>query len=321
MRQYFLVFVALFLSMPMESGVRRIGGKEVDPGQSAALFVGVRDFHRRTIAAVPYAMDDAIDLAYEVAINQPLPLVPPSRVALALSDGEPFKKESKKRLEALLKAGARRYRADQVEVLRLIEAQSRRVGREGILIVSIATHGMSRGGVQHLLTVGSAVEYAESAINEATITDMVSRDNVPRALILIDACRERLTRDRRAGVADPRSKAAFRGVVNRVEGQAVIFAAAGGGYAYDDDERRNGVFTAAVIDGLRCEAGKDRHGFITVDTLYNYVSKNVLRWVRENKNKVARSATQLSVEGEMRKMPLAICGVKRKASASSLPHH
>jgi hypothetical protein len=319
MRQYFAIFVALLVSWPAEPGVRRVGGKDVEPQQSAALFVGIRDFKDRSIAPVPYAMDDAIDLAYEMAIAQHLPLVPASKVVLALSDGQPRKRESATRLKALLEAGARRRAADQVEVLRQVELQSRRVGAEGILILSFATHGVSRGGVQRLLVAGSSIDYPESMITEPGISDMVERNDVPRALILIDACRERLTRDRRDGTADQRSRSAFAGIMSRVEGQAVIFAAAGGGYAYDDDARHNGVFTAAVIDGLHCGAGKDRHGFITVETLYKYVSTHVLRWVRSNKNTTTRMATQLSVEGEMRRMPLAVCGVRHTASMTSSP--
>ncbi len=153
-------------------------------------------------------------------------------------------------------------------------------------------------------------------IADNAISDIVSRNDVPRSLILIDACRENLTRDRRAGKPDPRSVAAFIRIMTGVEGQAVISGAARGGYAYDDEVVGNGVFTAAVIEGLRCAAGKDRHGFVTVDTLYKYVQLRVLRWVRENKNKRARGATQLSCEGQTGKMPLSICGVNRTASAS-----
>jgi Caspase domain len=314
MRQVFFILVAL-LPATAVSGVRLIGTKNVQPRESAALFVGIRDFDDKNVTPVPYAVDDAVDLAYELSIGQPQPLVPPERVVLALSPGEPHKQASRTRLKALLKAGAIRRPARQVDLLQLLQRQSRRVGRDGILLVALATHGVSSGGTQYLMATGSDVGHPPTMIADAAISDIVSKNDVPRSLILIDACRERLTRDNRTGRPDPRSVAAFLKMMTGFDGQVVIAGAPRGGYAYDDSEIHNGVFTAAIIEGLRCGAKKNRHGFITVDTLYDYVQKRVLKWVRENKNKQAKCATQLSCEGQANKMPLAICDIKRIAAA------
>ena len=314
MRQCFGILVASLLALGAHAGVRPLGSKTAAAAQSAALFVGVRDFDDRKITAVPYAVDDAVDLAYELTIGQSRPLVPPDRVALALSPGNPVKPESRRRLRELVAAGAKQYSAERQQVLRLLAQQSRLVGMDGILIVHIATHGVSTGGLQHLLARGSDFDDLQTMIATSTISQIVSDHDVARALILIDACRENLRRDRRAGEPDARSKAAFIRVLTGVEGQVMISGAPRGGYAYDDDARRNGVFTATLIDGLRCAARKDAHGFVTVDGLYDYVSREVLRWVRQNRNKRARMATQLSCEGETKKMPLSICGLGRAAS-------
>ncbi|MEK6371964.1 MAG: caspase family protein [Acidobacteriota bacterium] len=317
MRQLFLILVAIWLPVFGQAGVRPVGAKAVEGQQSAALFVGIRDFGPSgKLSPVPYAIDDAVDLAYEFAMAQQPPLVPPDQVVLALSEGEPRKRESRAKLSKLLAAGALRRRAQQAVILQLLDRQARRVGRNGILIVSLATHGVSASGAQHLLAEGSLAEHYETAISINTISEIVFGNDVARALILIDACRENLRRDRRAGEADARSRAAFIRVMTGVEGQVVITGAAAGGYAYDNDVRGNGVFTAAVIDALRCGAAKDHHGFVTVEKLYSYVSGQVLRWVRQNKNKRARRATQLFCEGQMGKMPLSICRVSRTASAS-----
>jgi len=54
--------------------------------QSAALFIGVRDYvYDDTLTEVRYAVDDAIDLAYVLAIDRETRLVTPERVVLALS--------------------------------------------------------------------------------------------------------------------------------------------------------------------------------------------------------------------------------------------
>ena len=131
---------------------------------------------------------------------------------------------------------------------------------------------------------------------------------MPRALVLIDACRERLTKDIRAGSASPRSAAArlFENL-GAIRGQVVLSAATAGSYAYDDDARGNGVFTAAVMDALQCAAATDPRGFVTAETLSRYVEEHVLEWIQRHRDPDARHATQFSSEGRAAQMPLSQC--------------
>jgi uncharacterized caspase-like protein len=305
-------------ALPLEPGVEP--SAVIDAAGSAALFVGIREFpHDKKLTEVQYAVDDAVDLAYMVAIERSPRLVDPKRVILALS-GEPQKAASTRHLQALLAAGALQKPAASVDILTLLEEQARAVGRNGLLIVSFATHGVNDGGTQYLLTESSLVQYREStAISEATVREIVSRAGVPRSLILLDACRERLRADSRATEADPRSAAALLRGIADVHGQVVLSAAVAGEYAYDDESRRNGVFTAAVIDGLRCGAATDERGFVTVDTLSSYVEDKVLTWIQKHRDPKARRATQLQYEGRAKDMPLSKC-LSGTASALSTPH-
>ncbi len=260
MRQYSWILVVLLIAgaEPSMAGVipydpqRRVDvAAAVNPGESAALFIGVRDFpHDDTLAEVKYGADDAIDLAYVLAVERVPALVTPQRVVLALS-GDAQKPESRRRLEALRGAGASVRPATQADVLTLLAQQARVVGRNGILIVSFATHGISFEGTQYLLTASSLLQHRETTITETKVREMISQARVPRALILLDACRQRLTSDTRNGTADPRSAAALLRDLATVHDQVVFSAAAPGEYAYDDAARRNGVFTAAVIDALK----------------------------------------------------------------------
>jgi hypothetical protein len=319
MRQLFCIFVALLCTSAVAGVTRwsdRIEGAQVDPMSSAALFVGVREFtDDRSIQPVPYAVDDAVDLAYELSIDRQPALVNPVHVVLALS-GQPQKPQTRGKLAKLLAAGATPKSAGMSDILAAIDTQSRMVGSKGILIFAIATHGVSYDGTQYLFTATSTLaHYRLTALSDAEIRDTVSKNGVARSLILFDACRERLTRDSRNGEPDPRAVAAFLRDMSAVDGQVVISAAPAGGYAYDDDDLGNGVFTRTLIDGLRCGAASNRQGYVTVDTLYSYVSKNVLSWVQGHKNPRAKTATQLMCEGDSKRMPLSIC-INHTASAS-----
>jgi hypothetical protein len=317
MRQLFAVFVALVCAIA-EAGVGRWDdvqqAKTIDPKMSAALFVGIRDFPwDKTLATVPYAVDDAVDLAYELTLEEHPALVDPKRVVLALS-GEPQKIESQEKLKKLLAAGEKRNDATTEDILDLLESQADSVGSNGIFIAAFATHGVSDDGIQYLLTATSTLaHYHRNGLTDAEIRDVVSR--VPRSLIFIDACRERLQKDRRSGDVDPRSQAALMRAASRINGQVVFSAAPMGGYAYDDEERHNGVFTATVIEGLRCGARANASGFITVDALHSYVEAHVLAWLQAHKNSRAKSATQWSSEGNSKELPLSVC-VNRSAASS-----
>lgn len=201
----------------------------------------------------------------------------------------------------------------------MLESQSRSVASNGILIVAFATHGVSDEGTQYLLTASSMLgHYHRTALTDAEIRETISRNGVARSLIFIDACRERLMKDRRSGDVDPRSVAAFVRAFSKITGQVVFSAAPGGGYAYDDEERRNGVFTATVIEGLRCGAHANTSGFITVDALHSYVESHVLAWLQAHKNRDASTATQWTSEGNSKELPLSIC-VSHSAAASRRP--
>lgn len=278
-----------------------------DPQQSAALFVGVRRFpDDKTLAEVRYAVDDAVDLAFLLAMDAKVPLINPGRVVLALS-GEPQKPESRQNLNRLVAAGARVRFAGQTDVLNALDDQARAAGRNGLLLIAFATHGVSSEGTQYLLTATSVLRHRETTLSENEIRDIASRSDAARSLILIDACRERLTDDRRNGAPDLRSVAPLIRAMAHAHGQVVLEAAAAGQYAYDDDERRNGVFTAAVIDGLRCGASPDARGLVTVDTLSAFVEERVLTWIRKHRDVNIERATQMTSEGGTKNMPLAAC--------------
>ncbi len=108
MRQFFSVLVALCVAAGAQGGVRKVKPGDhrdrsgtVHPAESAALFVGVREFtYDETLSDVPYAVDDAVDLAYAVAFDGKPRLVDTTRVILALS-GEPQKPQSRRKLEQL----------------------------------------------------------------------------------------------------------------------------------------------------------------------------------------------------------------------------
>ena len=285
-----------------------------DAAQSAGLFVGVRRFTKdEAFQEVPFAVDDAVDLA-DLFVHE-LELVRADKVVLSLS-GEPEKAVSQKRLARLLDAGATREPAEQSDILLLLDRQRKASGPRGLFVVTFATHGFSEEGSDFLVAADSLRPFMKRTgilVDEAF--EVVSRSPAPRRLVLLDACRERFTNARGLG-GSPMSPS-FDDAIAQAQGQAVISGATLGGFAYDDLERQNGVFTAAVMDGLRGAASTDGRHFITVRTLSDYVNERVLSWVQDNRSEDAAVSRGVSrrIEGTIAKMPLAIDSGRLEAVA------
>lgn len=278
-----------------------------DRKQSAGLFVGVRGFASESLEEVPFAADDAVDLAYVFAFERRVSLVPPRRVMLVLS-GHPVKPESREHLRMLRESGATvRFRADAADIVAALRQQAAAAGRDGMLIVSVATHGFLHDGNGYILGATSIVRDPSTMLPTAGIFETIASSPAQRSLVFIDACRERMEKGRRAVTADAMSVAPpLDRRLSRTHGQAVFYAAAAGESAYDDFTARNGVFTKAVIGGMQCGAAKPG-GMVTADTLASYVERNVRAWIRDNRDPTVGSATQWSIDGEARNMPLAQC--------------
>lgn len=277
-----------------------------DEDQSAALFVGVRNFRHPELTPVRYAADDAVDLAYLFVFDSRAQRVRPDRVVIALS-GDPEKEESKEHLKALLHAGATRRHADQTDIVVLLKQQARLAGNRGLLIVSVATHGYVRNGIAYVLGASSNVRYPATAIPVPNILDIAAL-SAGRSLVLIDACRERLSAPTRSATRRAKSVRPLLPRMSRTHGQAV-FAAATGEVTYEGVG--NGVFTKAVIEGLQCGAAKPE-GSVRASTLGTYVQNKVARWVHEHIGKTVRSAIQLNIDGDASNMPLSQCWPDRE---------
>ncbi len=284
----------------------RSASTRFDRRQSAALFVGVRHFTSDSVEDVPYAVDDAVDLAYVIALERRVGLVSPRRVVLMIA-GKPVKPESRGRLRALQDAGADvRFRASAGDIRAALRDQAALAGHDGMLIVSMATHGFLHEGSDFVLGASSVVRDPATMLSIADMFDVIASSEAQRSLVFIDACRERMVSGTRSVLANAMSVAPLVRRLGHTRGQVVFYAAAAGQWAYDNTEARNGVFTKAVIDGIHCGAAKVR-GDVTAETLAGYVERNVHTWIRDNRDPNVGSATQVSMDGQARNMVLAQC--------------
>jgi len=286
--------------------VRAAGG--FDPAESTGIFIGVRLFPGDAdLAEVPYAVDDAVDMAHLCVFT--LDLLKSRRAILCLS-GDPQKPESAEKLRRLKESGAEICDANQSTIYQRLISQRKAAGEGGLFIVHAATHGFSDQGVDYLVAASTVRSYiVQTGIRVDHVFEEVSKTKTPRRLVLLDACRERLTKERSQGVSTASPMGiAFAQAVASAAGQVVLTGTVMGGYSFDDNARQNGVFTCAVIEGLSGGAAPDPRGFITAETLSDFVNARVTGWVKENRAELAAQCTGIEkkITGEGSRLPLAI---------------
>jgi hypothetical protein len=268
------------------------------PRETAALFVGVQRFTSTPPPAdVPYAVDDAVDLASSFARR----IGDKTHIAIAIS-GEPQKPASKEALRKLREAGATVVEATKENVQQLLEQQAR-IAAAGELIVSFATHGFTHDGVPYVLASTSSFEDQQSAISTAEILDIAAR--AKRSFVVLDACRDRISVVR-GGSHRVDTRAPPIGEMRKYAGQ-VVFAPAAGRTTEDEFRDKNGVFTGAILSGLHGGAACDMRGYVTVDTLRDYVEQRMMRWLKRRYDDAEPPAIQVNIDGDAGSMPLATC--------------
>ena len=110
--------------------------------------------------------------------------------------------------------------------------------------------------------------------------------------------------------------------ISKTEGQVVLSGSTLGGYSYDDHELKNGVFSAAVVDGLKGKATADEYGFITASGLAVYVNDRVLQWVVDHRSDQggALKGIEARVSASAAQMPLAVDIAARNRVMSTATH-
>jgi hypothetical protein len=242
----------------------------IDWQQSTGIFIGIEQFHPGADRPEPvaYAADDATDLAYFFAKERKVTgLLPASRTYVLLS-GRPHKPQSLQRLrelreEAHVVIAEGPVCIDAAMIYSLLDRLGREVGGDGILIVSIATHGFTVGDQHVLLTSDSPVSHPRGVV-VGRMMQALRESSGRRLLLLVDACR---TPHDDPGIA-------FEDL-DVPAGYAVLSAASPRRTARSEDALQNGYFTSAVIEGLRCRATAGPDAAISPRELDAYVGKRV----------------------------------------------
>ncbi len=260
-----------------------------NPDESRGLFVGINAYEDGEIRPLGFAVDDAIDLAFLFSCE--LELIAPDRLTLSLA-GRPKKPATVAKLARLRAAGAREANFQFTDFHHQVYKLGKATGQGGLWLVTFSAHGLTDKGHDFIAVPDSRLRRIQAtSLSVATLLDDISQATTLRRLLLLDTCRERLAAGFAAraigkgfarAVPGGRMSPSLARAIAEAKGLSILSGAVTGRLAYEDEQLGNGVFTAAILSGLRGNAKADGNGLVTVGALAAYADGEVRRWVKRH---------------------------------------
>lgn len=271
-----MLVVSLFLgpSAPhalarKQNDQRGVGARPAGPvntlpekGKRYALIIGVDKYADSSISPLDGASNDAKALAAALIRYAGFPA---DQVILLATDQPPQRQPTREEI-----------------LLRLSNLRSA-VPKDGLLLVAFAGHGIERNNQAYLLPSNARIHgdielLQETSISVTRMKDAIRAVGVGQVVLFLDACRNDPASGRSDSV-NPLTSAYTRGfnfdVRNReVTAFVTLYATEVGKRAYEYQEKRQGYFTWALVEGLKGEAANER-GEVTLSRLIRHVQEAV----------------------------------------------
>ncbi len=260
---FFACLLALFASVAGLSGpgAEAVADAFDSPGTRWAVCIGVSDYKDPDLADVPYARNDARDLAAALRSHGGFDQV------LAFTDDMNSKDPGYPSRKNIL-SGLDRIRS--------------KLGRDDVILFFFSGHGVTDpGGRSFLLPADAMVRNIPStSISLEAVQDLLAADEPGRRILILDAARREIWRK------GPLLRGIYPDRYLRDRVSAVFYAAREGAFSHDHESARYGVFGAAVIAGIQGEAdrevGGNNDGVVSIMELGAYVDEKVGVWSMEN---------------------------------------
>ncbi|HEX7315425.1 MAG TPA: caspase family protein [Pyrinomonadaceae bacterium] len=157
----------------------------------------------------------------------------------------------------------------------------------GMLVVAFSGHGVERQSDHKVFLLPADAssnpdDYEESAIPVDRVKELIRQTSANQVMLLLDSCRN----DPTAGKGSEDNKLtqnyaeAFNMMGGGVKAFATLYAASPGQRAWEYQEKRQGYFSWAFVEGLKGLAKDPNTGEVTLDGLTTYVASEVERRAR-----------------------------------------
>ena len=264
-----------------------------DSGRKYALLVGVRQYDPNQLRALPYAEQDAQEMA-TVLKQKGFRRV----ILLTQSEGAtesrslPLAKNVRTSLKGLL--------------------EDRK--KDDLVLIGFAGHGVQFKGEKdnYFCPMDADLSDRKSLISLAEVYDQLEKSNAGTKLLLVDACRnDPLAGNARDGGGVDLSSATRPQIPDPPGGIAAMFSCSAGQRAFEHEKLKHGIFFHHVILGLNGAAKSRKRDEVTWDSLVEYVKDEVpdtvkdllgdgVRQLPENKGTLRGKATLVALTPSIR---------------------
>jgi hypothetical protein len=177
-------------------------------------------------------------------------------------------------------------------------------GRDDMVLIYFAGHGVTERDAQspdgdglekYLLPFDADLKdlYA-TALPMGELSRIFNRIRSERLIFIADACYSGASGGRTVGMDGMRASIS-ENFVDRIaggKGRVVITASGANEVSAEKDELQHGVFTYFLVEGLKGSADSDGDGVVTVDEIYDYVSKHVPAATTQEQHPVKKGTVQ-----------------------------
>ena len=235
------------------------GELRAQPGRRHAVVVGVDEYPNGGVTPLTYAVRDAQGLGQ----------------LLARFGADVTVLDNKK--------ATRRAIVDALSALR------DRVQDEDTVVLFFSGHGATDAGPDgrpHYYLIphdGSMTDLARTALIDDQLEELIGQLPARQVVVLLDACFSGGGTGviRARGVTKPATgPAPARALIEATSGRVVLSASRPEEPAFEDDQRKGGLFTSFLVEGLAGAADFDGNGVVTALELYQFVSPRVREYAQ-----------------------------------------
>lgn len=231
-------------------------------GKRFALIIGVDSYQDAEISNLGGASNDAKALADALARHAGFP----SDQIVLLTSNQPVG-----------------FQPTRANIIRRLSNLRQVVSHDDLLWISFAGHGIERDGQAYLLPMDAQLSsdislLEDSAINVQSMRERIRQTGVGQVIFVLDACRNNPVAGRgitKTRLTDPFTRAFSFDVHNRdIRAFATLYATGAGQVAHEYKEKKQGYFTAALVEGLKGAAANEK-GEVTLSRLVKYIQESV----------------------------------------------
>lgn len=230
-------------------------------GEKWAVIVGVNEYDDPNILPLKYAVSDAQAL-YDLLTDPNQGGFERDNVILLTDDTEPM--------------------PTRTEILRALTTLRKAVSPTDTVFLSFSGHGIEQDGIAYLIPRDGVLDIlADEAISMERFYQAFGKASVQVAFL--DACHSGISPPGGKNTDERMGKRMADSIFADATGRVVLSSCYINEKSWEYPEKKHGVFSYFLLEGLKGKADSGGDGYVTVSEVNSYVTQKVKAWAFQNR--------------------------------------